>query len=155
MARSSPGGANVAPRVLQQRDEVVGRMADRGGLEVDDAGAAGAGALRQPEQVAGEEVAVHEAARTGLDGASIASRAAAKSPRAAGGGLAPKIAGHHQSNSVPSAACAMAGASQAGRSRGGAARWRAIRTSTAEAIGEQEEATAWEEEVVVEDISCP
>ena len=63
---------DVAACVLQQRDEVVGGMAERGTLEVEHADAADAVALRQPEQVAGEEVAMDEADRTGrTTGASI------------------------------------------------------------------------------------
>ena len=136
MARSATGLRDVAAGVLQQGDEVVGGVAERGALEVEDADAAGAGAVRQPEQVAGEEVAVDEAARAvGERARAWRSRAAAKSSRAAGGAGAAKAAGHHQSSSVPSAAWAMAGASQAGRPGGGAARWMATRTSTAASRG--------------------
>ena len=42
-------------------------MADRGALEVEHADAADAVALRQPEQVAGEEVAMDEAGGPGRD----------------------------------------------------------------------------------------
>ncbi len=37
--------------------------ADRGGLEIDDAGPPWTGSLWQPKQIAGEEVAVHETTR--------------------------------------------------------------------------------------------
>jgi hypothetical protein len=43
-----PTPRDVAARVLQQGHEVVGRMPDRGGLEIDDAGPARTGAVRQP-----------------------------------------------------------------------------------------------------------
>ena len=62
-----PRGLDVAPRILQQRYEVVSRMPDRGGLEVDNPGAAGAGPLRQPKQIAGKEVTVHQASRASLE----------------------------------------------------------------------------------------
>ena len=60
-------GWDVAARILQQRDEIVGRVTDRRTLEVEHADAADARALRQPQQVAGEEVAMDEAERAGGD----------------------------------------------------------------------------------------
>src|SRR6185437_17112445 len=54
---------DIPAGVLQQGHEVVGRVADRGALEIDHADAAEAGPVRQPEQIAGEEVAMDEAPR--------------------------------------------------------------------------------------------
>ncbi len=60
---------DVAASVLEKRDQVVGGVADRGALEVEDADAAEAGAIGQPYQVAGEEVSMDEAARVFGQGA--------------------------------------------------------------------------------------
>ena len=56
---------DVDAGVLQQRDEVVGRRAEHGILEIDDADARDAVALRQPHQVRRVVVAQHPAARAG------------------------------------------------------------------------------------------
>ena len=45
------GGRDVAPRILDQRDQVVGGMAALGVLEVEQAAGAHARPLRQPQQI--------------------------------------------------------------------------------------------------------
>ncbi len=58
----------VAARILDQGDQVIGGMAQGRALEIEDADAARAGPLGQPEQVAGEEVAMNEGLRRVFEG---------------------------------------------------------------------------------------
>ena len=123
------GIRDVASCVLQQRHEVVGRMANGGALEVDDRRVRWSG---QSEQVASEEIPMHEAGRAGRDRCQHSrQRRSRLRSRAAGGAGAPNRAGHHQSNSVPKAVDAIAAASHDGKPAGGAARCMTTSASTA------------------------
>ena len=55
--RFSERQANIAARIFEQRDEIIGARAEKPVLKVDDADALGSGATRQPEEVLRMEVA--------------------------------------------------------------------------------------------------